>query len=93
MKIALYIAIGILVLLGIHHFVSPEASLFSALLGLGAVGRHKGMEILAKQKRLDEEASAKKREIEALDKEREKLNRDGVKDLTPEEEKKYWEDQ
>ena len=93
MKTALYVILGICIIGGLTY-AAGEGGLLEGLLVAFGVGANKGVEVLKKKAQgLDERARELNENLDEIAKAKEKLEKDGVKDMTPEEEAEYWKNQ
>jgi len=84
-KAALYI-LGAVILGGLLYYFLGEMGLLPLALGGAGIGA-------GKLKKLNEKRAEKVAELKKLEEEEKKLEKDGVKDMTPEEEAEYWKNQ
>lgn len=93
MKKIIYYLIGFTIIFSLLVYFFGENGFVVAILGSLGIGSRKLGDLKREGMRLDQEAKRKQEELKQIEEDKKKLDKDGVKDLSPEEEKKYWEDQ
>ena len=92
-RTVLYVILA-LIAVGILTYAMGESGLLGGILGLLGIGGSKGLAHI-KQKAIegDKEAKEVQARLRKIEEEKRQLEKDGVKDMTPEEEREYWKNQ
>jgi hypothetical protein len=93
MKQFLVYVIIICIVIGVLTYFFGEMGLLSGILGSLGLTSGKLSDLKDKAIQLDKKAAEKQKELDDIQKKKEKLKKDGVKDMTPEEVKEYWKNQ